>query len=52
MILLHDSADKDTTVEALPILLEKILAMENTVILPITDSTKPIQHITIKETEE
>lgn len=52
IVLLHDSADKDATVEALPILLEKILAMENTVILPITDSTKPIQHITIKETEE
>lgn len=52
MVLLHDAKDKPATVEALPKLLEEIQAMENTVILPITESTKPIQHITMKETEE
>ena len=32
-------------VEALPIIIENILAMEDTVILPITDETEPVQHI-------
>lgn len=45
VILLHDSADKRTTVEALPIIIENILAMEDTVILPITEDTEPVQHI-------
>lgn len=45
VILMHDSADKRTTVEALPQIIEKILAMEDTVILPITDDTQPVQHI-------
>ena len=45
VILLHDSGDKRTTVEALPIILENILAMEDTVILPITEDTEPVQHI-------
>lgn len=45
VILFHDSADKRTTVEALPIIIENILAMEDTVILPITEETVPVQHI-------
>lgn len=45
VILLHDSTAKRTTVEALPIIIENILAMEDTVILPITDETEPVQHI-------
>lgn len=45
MILLHDSADKKSTVEALPQIIESILEMENTVLLPITDKTKPVQHV-------
>lgn len=45
VVLLHDSQDKSTTVEALPIIIENILAMEDTVILPITEDTKPVQHI-------
>lgn len=45
VILLHDSANKSTTVEALPVIIENILAMEDTVILPITDETEPVQHI-------
>lgn len=45
VILLHDAASRPTTVEMLPRLIESILAMEDTVILPITEQTKPIQHI-------
>ncbi len=45
IILLHDSASKTTTVEALPQMLEKILAMEDTAILPITEMTKPVHHV-------
>ena len=49
VILLHDSGNRATTVEALPVLIEKILGMEHTVLLPITDQTIPIQHIKSKE---
>lgn len=54
IILMHDAASKHTTVEALPILIERIQAMENTELLPITEETVPVQHITIshEETEE
>ena len=45
VILMHDSADKPTTVEALPTIIENILALDDTVILPITDDTEPVQHI-------
>ena len=45
IILMHDSANKPKTLEALPIIIEKIQAMEDTVILPITEETKPVQHI-------
>ena len=54
IILMHDAASKHTTVEALPMLIERIQAMENTELLPITEDTVPVQHITIshEETEE
>ena len=45
IILMHDASNKNTTVEALPMLIERIQAMENTVIVPITEDTIPIQHI-------
>lgn len=45
VVLMHDSAGKATTLEALPDILEAIQAMEDTVILPITGGTKPVQHI-------
>lgn len=45
IILLHDAADKDSTVEALPKLIEQIQAMEDTKIVPITDDTEAIHHI-------
>lgn len=45
VILLHDSPEKSTTVEALPEIIETIQAMEDTVLLPITEDTEPVQHI-------
>ncbi len=44
VILLHDAANKTSTVEALPEVIEYILAMENTEILPITQETVVIHH--------
>lgn len=43
IILLHDAADKKSTVEALPGLIEKILSLPDTVIVPITDDIMPVQ---------
>lgn len=45
VILMHDSAAKSTTVEALPTIIENILALEDTMILPITEDTELVQHI-------
>lgn len=45
IILMHDASNKNTTVEALPALIEQIQAMDDTVIVPITEDTEPIQHI-------
>ena len=45
IVLLHDAADKTSTVEALPSIIEAIQAMDDTVIVPITDDTLPVQHI-------
>lgn len=45
IILMHDAAEKDSTVEALPALIETIQAMDNTRIVPITDDTEQIHHI-------
>lgn len=44
VILMHDAANKRTTVEALPIIIENIQALDNTVIVPITEETEPVQH--------
>lgn len=49
VILMHDSASKPTTVEALPDIIENILALEDTVILPITEDTELVQHIKRRE---
>jgi peptidoglycan/xylan/chitin deacetylase (PgdA/CDA1 family) len=45
IVLMHDAADKKSTVEALPEIIEAIQAMDDTVIVPITDNTLPVQHI-------
>lgn len=49
VVLMHDVSNKSTTIEALPTIIEKIQAMEDTVILPITDETTPVQHIQWQE---
>lgn len=45
VILMHDAVGKAATLEALPMIIEGILAIEDTVILPITEDTAPVQHI-------
>ena len=45
IVLMHDAADKRSTVDALPGIIEAIKAMDDTVIVPITDDTLPVQHI-------
>lgn len=44
VVLMHDSVKKHTTVEALPQIIEYILAMEDTEILPITGDTVIVHH--------
>lgn len=46
MILLHDAAEKDTTVEALSKVIETIQERDDAVFLPITEETVPVQHVT------
>lgn len=45
IILMHDASEKNSTVEALPELIETIQAMDDTKIVPITDDTERIHHI-------
>ncbi len=45
VVLMHDAADKRSTVDALPDIIEAIQAMDDTVIVPITQDTLPVQHI-------
>ena len=45
VVLFHDAASKDSTVEALPIIIEKILESDNAVLLPISEDTVKIQHL-------
>lgn len=45
IILMHDAAGKNSTVEALPKLIETIQAMEDTKLVPITDDTERVHHI-------
>lgn len=51
IVLFHDLSSKETTVEALPEIIEYIQAMDNTVILPITKETDPIQFLSVREPE-
>lgn len=48
MILMHDANEKRTTVEALPEVIKRIQERGDSVFLPITDETSPIQHITLQ----
>ena len=45
VVPMHDAADKKHTVEALPEIIEAVQAMDDTVIVPITEDTLPVQHI-------
>ena len=45
VVLMHDAADKQSTVKALPGIIEAIQQMDDTVIVPITEDTLPVQHI-------
>ena len=46
MILMHDASEKNSTVDALPRIIEQIKGRGDTVFLPITDETVPVQHVT------
>ena len=48
IILFHDAQDKNTTVEALPIIIEKLAAMDNVAIVPIDEYVTPVQHVVIQ----
>lgn len=48
VILLHDAADKRVTLQALPEIIETILEMEDTILVPITADTVPVQHNAIQ----
>ncbi len=45
MILLHDASDKQATIDALPEIIEEVQKLDNTVIVPVTEDTLPVQHI-------
>lgn len=45
VILMHDAAGKSSTVEALPIIIEKLLESEDTVLLPVSKDTVRVQHV-------
>jgi hypothetical protein len=45
VVLMHDSASKRSTVEALPLIIENLQAKGNVVFLPITDGTKQVYHV-------
>lgn len=49
VVLLHDAADKHTTVQALPAIIEAIQNQKDTVILPISEDMKYIQHIHLED---
>ncbi len=52
VVLMHDASDKYTTVQALPIILENLLADETVQILPITQGTSPVCHVVRTESDE
>lgn len=49
IVLMHDANDKTTTVEALPMIIERLQAMDNVELLPITENTVKIQHTTLEK---
>lgn len=51
ILLMHDASNKGTTVEALPVLIEKLQSMDVDIV-PIDMSTKPVQHISAETVKE
>ena len=51
VVLLHDADGKDNTVEALPAMIEA-LQSKGAVILPVSEDTTLIQHMTLQQTTE
>ena len=49
MVLLHDSGGKKSTIEALPLIIEGINRLDDTVLLPIDEETVAIQQIRLTE---
>lgn len=45
VVLMHDAPGKETTVEALPVIIERLQAMDDVIIVPITDSVHTVQHV-------
>lgn len=45
VVLLHDASDKTSTVEALPLIIEKLQSMEDVVLLPVEDEMTMVQHL-------
>ena len=50
VVLMHDAEDKPNTVEALPLIIEKLKEMDAE-ILPIEEETKVIQHVSAESVE-
>lgn len=51
VILCHDAQSKQTTVEALPLVIEKIMEMEGVEFLPLTTDSVRIQHLSLQAEE-
>lgn len=48
VVLMHDAGNKDRTVEALPLMLDKLIELECTM-LPLEETSKPVQHVKPEE---
>lgn len=51
VVLLHDASDKVSTVEALPVIIEKLQSMEQVEIVPVDDDMTMVQHLQQEEKE-
>ena len=51
VVLLHDAAEKDTTVAALQEIISQVRMQGDTCFLPITDDTPLVQHLKGKENQ-
>ena len=49
VILLHDTGNRKSTVDALPMIIENIKAREGYELLPIDENTELVQHLKIEE---